>query len=176
MNTENQIKKTANGALNTYGVSNMAERFNAIDPLDPESGRKLVELKDGLALAASIVKSLRENIDAALITYIQKYGDIPVGLGQRLYVGTVKKTKCVDDSGLLKELLEKLNGDLERIVSGPEGVLCANPWKIGAVRFVIGDEKVEEFFETITEYDLKTGVNKKVLKIVDTEFTRKRRN
>ncbi len=155
-------------------VPRIAEILNEIAPGAKASGRKLLELREVLEDSDRKIRALRKCTDALLIAYILKFGDLEVGLGQRLYVGVNKKQRCRDDAELVAALLEKLNGDLSRFISGPDGILAASPWKIGAIRFILGSEKVEELFITETETDLRTGASKKVLKIADVNFVKTR--
>lgn len=154
-------------------VPRLAKMLNDISPDRNVSGRTLLEIREVLEDAERKVKALRKCTETLLLAYIMKFGDLEVGLGQRLYVGVNKKQRCRDDGELVAALLEKLNGDLSRFVSGPDGVLCASPWKVGAIRYILGSQKVEELFITEIEQDLRTGVSKKVLKIANVDFVKK---
>ena len=57
-----------------------------------------------------------------------------------------------------------------KLTTGEFGVLCANPWKNGAVKQLIGQAKFDELFLTSTVQSLETGKAAKVLKVADPAF------
>ena len=130
----------------------------------------LVRLRD---LVIGMQRELRvhaEAIEQALIECIDAQGDIVLSDTERLYVGQTKTTKSVDDQGILMAILEAGGGNLELLTTGDGGMLASQPWKAGAVRNLIGDDKFSACFETTVKIDVKTGKPARSVKVADQRF------
>lgn len=99
---------------------------------------------------------------------IQLHGDIVIG-DVRYYVGTEKTVKCANKAGTLESLLDATGGDFEAVC----GMLSSDPFKYGAVRTAIGEERFDTLFKTETRIDLKTGKPLRGLQKFDGRFSRK---
>ena len=88
--------------------------------------------------------------------------------------GNTKTIKSTDDQGILMAILEVGNGNLELLTTGSGGMLCSQPWKHGAVRKLIGEERFEALFTTTVSQDLNTGKATRSLKTYDSQLVYKR--
>ena len=96
--------------------------------------------------------------------------DLEISDTERLYVGTTRVTKSIDDQEILMAILEAGNGNMELLTTGSGGMLGSQPWKPGAVRALIGDAKFAQCFTTETKLDVKTGKPAKSVKVADSRF------
>ncbi len=126
--------------------------------------RDLLEIRDAISQAQRQAKEWAARTEELLIQHIDGNGDIEIGDGKRLYVGTTKTNKAVDDGVVFDMVLELAQGDLSIFKSGENGVLVSNPWKSGAVRQLVGDQLFNKAFRVETAKDLKTGAAKRSIK------------
>lgn len=102
-----------------------------------------------------IAKAAKAQYESLAIAYIQANGEIEDG-GNRWYVGTEKKTKCLSANGVLEAILSVSGGDLDKVAA----CLVSNPFKPAATKDLVGDQ-ADALFETTVTPDLKTGKPKK---------------
>ena len=132
---------------------------------------KLLRARDVLIVAQRNLRHMAIELDALLINYMRANAcDIAISDTERLYVGTTKVTKSIDDQEILMAILEAGNGNMELLTTGAGGMLGSQPWKAGAVRALIGDAKFAQCFTPEVKLDLKTGKPAKSVKVADSRF------
>ena len=115
-------------------------------------------------------RTWRHIVDDKFMEWLGEHdGTLDVG-PVRYYVGVNKKTVCVDIPNTMTHLLECAYGDVAVIAA----CLSATSFKHGTVHNVLGDDLYGDLFDTQIEQDLKTGKAKRVLKVADREFLKKR--
>ena len=144
--------------------------LHAIEPTDDAAQLPLVRIRDKISTMIRELKSLAQDTDKALIECIDATGDIAISDTERLYVGTTRSTKSIDDQGILMAVLESVNGNLELITTGDGGVLASQPWKYGAVKTLLGESVTSTLFRTDTLRDVKTGSAIRSVKVSDTRY------
>jgi hypothetical protein len=112
------------------------------------------------------VAALHQRMEAAVIQWIQTNGDLEEG-DNRYYVGTEKRTKCVDVKATLTKLLDVTGGDLDAVMA----CLSTGAFKPAATLEVLGDDG-RDLFTTEVVQDLKTGKPKRALKAANKRFTK----
>jgi hypothetical protein len=143
-----------------------------VPPRSPETDRELLRWRD--AVLANMRKARAEvtQMEAALLAYMDAHAcDLVISDTERLYVGHTKTTRSVDDQGILMAILEAGGGNLELLTTGPGGMLASQPWKHGAVRELIGEQKFGACFSTEVKLDMKTGKPARSVKLADDRFT-----
>ena len=136
-----------------------------------ENDRALLRVRDRAIVSMRIARELMASVDAALIDYMNlNQCDLEISDTERLYVGSTRVTKSIDDQEILMAILEAGNGDMELLTTGSGGMLGSQPWKSGAVRALIGDAKFNKCFTTETKLDIKTGKPAKSVKVADSRF------
>ena len=136
-----------------------------------DNDRALLRVRDRAIVALRQARELMADVDAALIDYMGlNQCDLEISDTERLYVGSTRVTKSVDDQEILMAILEAGNGNMELLTTGSGGMLGSQPWKSGAVRALIGDAKFAQCFTTETKLDLKTGKPAKSIKVADSRF------
>ena len=134
---------------------------------------KLLAARDTLIIAGRHLRTAIIEVEALLIGYMQGNDcDIVISDKERLYVGTTKTTKSIDDQGILMAIMEAGNGNLELLTTGDGGMLASQPWKYGAVRALIGDEAFGKCFSVEVKLDAKTGKPAKQVKVFSKEFAK----
>ena len=136
-----------------------------------ENDRALLRVRDRAIVSMRIARELMASVDAALIDYMTlNQCDLEISDTERLYVGSTRVTKSIDDQEILMAILEAGNGNMELLTTGSGGMLGSQPWKSGAVRALIGDAKFAQCFTTETKLDIKTGKPAKSIKVADSRF------
>ena len=130
----------------------------------------LLEVREELITAQRRIKEMAAQLEQCLIAHIDKWGDIEIANDQRLYVGSVKVTKAIDDSKVF-DCVRNAAGNTEVFQSGENGVLVAQPWKTGAVKKLVGIEIFDECFSVEIVKDIKTGAAKRTVKVFDPEYS-----
>ena len=126
-----------------------------------DNDRALLRVRDRAIVAVRTARELMASVDAAIIDYMTlNQCDLEISDTERLYVGSTRVTKSVDDQEILMAILE----------AGTGGMLGSQPWKPGAVRALIGDAKFAQCFTTETKLDIKTGKPAKSVKVSDSRF------
>ncbi len=133
----------------------------------------LVRLRDLVSHFQRRLREIAEETEAALLERIDAEGDIVLSEDERLYVGTTKVTRCIDDQGVLMAILEAGNGNLELLTTGAGGLLASQPWKHGAVRKLIGDVRSNALFVEEVRRDVKTGKPLRSVKLHDKRYAGK---
>ncbi len=160
MSIEANLLKSIAKMLDTIG----AERSE-------DNDRALLRVRDGAIVVLRQARELMASVDAALIDYMGlNQCDLQISDTERLYVGSTRVTKSIDDQEILMAILEAGNGNMELLTTGSGGMLGSQPWKSGAVRALIGDAKFNKLFTTETKLDLKTGKPAKSVKVADSRF------
>ena len=136
-----------------------------------ENDRALLRVRDRAIVALRTAREMMADVDAAIIDYMTlNQCDLEISDTERLYVGSTRVTKSVDDQEILMAILEAGNGNMELLTTGSGGMLGSQPWKPGAVRALIGDAKFAQCFTTETKLDIKTGKPAKSVKVADSRF------
>ena len=136
-----------------------------------ENDRALLRVRDRAIVALRTAREMMADVDAAIIDYMTlNQCDLQISETERLYVGSTRVTKSVDDQEILMAILEAGNGNMELLTTGEGGMLASQPWKHGAVRALIGDAKFAQCFTTETKLDVKTGKPAKSVKVADSRF------
>ena len=136
-----------------------------------DNDRALLRVRDRAIVALRTAREMMADVDAAIIDYMTlNQCDLQISETERLYVGSTRVTKSIDDQEILMAILEAGNGNMELLTTGADGMLGSQPWKAGAVRALIGDAKFAQCFTTETKLDLKTGKPAKSLKVADSRF------
>ena len=136
-----------------------------------DNDRALLRVRDRAIVALRTAREMMADVDAALIDYMNlNQCDLQISDTERLYVGSTRVTKSVDDQEILMAILEAGNGNMELLTTGAGGMLASQPWKAGAVRALIGDAKFAQCFTTETKLDVKTGKPAKSVKVADSRF------
>lgn len=137
----------------------------------------LRELHSAAKSAAARCREFVAEVEQAIIEHIEITGhDIDLGDGKRWYVGREKRTTTRPDSGLsvVEAILTANGGDLGAIAPGDAGLLAANPWKHGALQILLDAATYHRLFAVEYTADLKTGAQKRALKISDPEHNQRR--
>ena len=146
-------------------METLSAQYVALDSQDIGSREALLDIRSALAELAQKVREFRAEVDEALVEHITTHGDVDLGDGKRLYVGTEKGYKCRDSRATFVAVLEATGGD--------EALMCehlaSGAWKPGACRKTLGDRFGDLFEETVAQ-DLKTGSAKRVVKTFDPAF------
>ena len=136
-----------------------------------DNDRALLRVRDRAIVALRTAREMMADVDAAIIDYMTlNQCDLQISETERLYVGTTRVTKSIDDQEILMAILEAGNGNMELLTTGSGGMLGSQPWKSGAVRALIGDAKFNKLFTTETKLDVKTGKPAKSVKVADSRF------
>ena len=136
-----------------------------------DNDRALLRVRDRAIVSLRMARELMASVDAALIDYMNlNQCDLQISETERLYVGSTRVTKSIDDQEILMAILEAGNGNMELLTTGSGGMLGSQPWKPGAVRALIGDAKFAQCFTTETKLDVKTGKPAKSVKVADSRF------
>ena len=136
-----------------------------------DNDRALLRVRDRAIVALRTAREMMADVDAALIDYMNlNQCDLQISETERLYVGSTRVTKSIDDQEILMAILEAGNGNMELLTTGSGGMLGSQPWKSGAVRALIGDAKFAQCFTTEVKLDIKTGKPAKSIKVADSRF------
>ena len=136
--------------------------------------RHLLLKRDYAITALRNAKYSMEAIDQELLEYMTENNcALAISEDERLYVGTTKVTKCVDDQATLMAILDAGGGNMELLTSGEGGMLVSQPYKYGSVRTLIGEHMFGQCFTVEIRADLKTGKQLKSVKVFDRRFARK---
>ena len=150
--------------MRTY--QELSDAYVALDSRELDSREGLLAIRNELAELAQKVREFRAEVDAALVENIDTHGDIDIGDGKRLYVGTDKAVKCISNSATFSALFEAVGGD--------ETLMCehlaSGAWKPGSCRKTLGDRFAELFTEELAK-DIKTGSSKRMVKTHDPQFS-----
>lgn len=119
--------------------------------------------------AGQVLAALRRTLKAALVAWVEKNGEVTRG-DVRYYVGTEKRTKCIDQKGTLTAVLDATGGDVDRLVD----CLAAGAFKSGATSRVLDEDTYSKLFKTEEVKDLKTGKPKRVLVAADPRFMKQK--
>lgn len=117
-----------------------------------------------VARLKAMTRELSENFEKSAIEWIKANGEFSDG-EIRYYVAPNKTHKCKDTKAVLGALLEACGGDLDAVSE----CFASGAWKPGETKKRLGD-RASEFFETVETPDLKTGVAKPRLQVVNTAF------
>ena len=149
--------------MRTY--QELSDAYVALDSRELDSREGLLAIRNELAELAQKVREFRAEVDAALVENIDTNGDIDIGDGKRLYVGTEKSVKCNDNRATFAALFEAVGGDeilmCEHLASGA--------WKPGSCRKTLGAQFDALFTEELAK-DIKTGSSKRMVKTHDPKF------
>lgn len=125
----------------------------------PEQVLLALQFSDRLG---QIHRDLKTRLEAAVITFIKRHGDLDTGT-VRYYVGTEKKTECVDQKNTVGTVLEMGGPDLLATV------LSSGALKPGPCKEVLGEDWGKHFVVRDKD-DLKAGKPVQRLKKHDPRF------
>lgn len=138
-----------------------------IDSLPVAKPEEVLEVMAAVERVQAQVRAVKEQLEAALIDYIDHNGDIELG-DKRWYVGINRTYKPrLDGPELLGKLMDAIGGDFDRFCE----LLAANAFKPGECKKVLGEE-FDAVFETVVRPDLQTGKPKRVVKVHDARFAK----
>jgi len=149
----------------TRTLDQLTDAYVALDSRELSAREGLLDIRSALSELAQKVKEFRAEVEAALVENIGAHGDIDLGDGKRLYVGTERGYKCRDQRATFVAVLEATGGDEALMVEH----LASGAWKPGACRKTLGDAFGDLFEETVAQ-DLKTGSARKIVKTYDPAF------
>lgn len=156
-------------AINMQAIAKLLDVIGA--ERSEDNDRALLRVRDRAIVSMRMARELMASVDAAIIDYMTlNQCDLQISDTERLYVGTTRVTKSIDDQEILMAILEAGNGNMELLTTGSGGMLGSQPWKSGAVRTLIGDAKFNKLFTTETKLDVKTGKPAKSVKVADSRF------
>ena len=143
----------------------LSDAYVALDSREIGSREALLDIRSGIKAEIQRLKELSAEVEGALIEHITLHGDIDMGDGKRLYVGTERGYKCRDQGATFVAVLEATGGD-EALMAEH---LASGAWKPGACKKTLGDRFGDLFEETVAQ-DLKTGSAKRIVKTYDPAF------
>ncbi len=155
-------------------LTEMMQELNAMEIEAPANNeRKLLRMRDSVAVMQRQLRAFAETLEHATIAHIDMHGDIAISDTERLYVGTTRTNKSIGDGQeITMAVLEAGGGSMELLTSGEGGLLAAQPWKYGAVKKLLGDTKTAQLFTTEERQDIKTGKALRSVKTFDSRFTK----
>lgn len=142
----------------------------AVDAIEiVEAGEALLDqvvaALDLIACLKRWVKQVDQRLEAAVIEWINKNGEIVIG-DIRYYVGTQSHTKCNDIKNAVEAVLRAVGGDVDGLVA----CIASDGLKPGATRETVGEDAFNRLFTKIVMPDLKTGRPLERLQRIDTKF------
>lgn len=146
-------------------LQQIEDQYVALDSRDIGSREELLDVRSHIKALQAKLKELSAEVEGALIEHITLHGDIDLGDGKRLYLGTERGYKCRDQGATFVAILEATGGD-EALMAEH---LASGAWKPGACKKTLGDRFGDLFEETVVP-DIKTGSAKKVVKTFDPAF------
>ena len=146
-------------------LEQLTDAYVALDSRDIGSREALLDVRSGVKALQAKLREFAAEVEGALIEHITLHGDIDIGDGKRLYVGTERGYKCRDQAATFVAVLEATGGD-EALMAEH---LASGAWKPGACKKTLGDRFGDLFEETVVP-DLKTGSAKRVVKTFDPAF------
>ena len=146
-------------------LQQIEDQYVTLDSRDIGSREGLLDVRSAIKALQAKLKEFAAEVEGALIEHINAHGDIDIGDGKRLYVGTERGYKCRDQAATFVAVLEATGGD-EALMAEH---LASGAWKPGACRKTLGDRFGDLFEETVVP-DLKTGSAKKVVKTFDPAY------
>lgn len=118
-----------------------------------------------LEYAAKYLRDMRSQAEERILEYVTENGPVEIG-DVRYFAGVEKTTVCKDTKGATEAILSASGGDLDTFCSQ----LTTNPFKYGAVKLLIGQERWLDFFEVRERAALKDGKPEKKLIAINTKF------
>ena len=146
-------------------LQQIEDQYVTLDSRDIGSREGLLDVRSAIKALQAKLREFAAEVEGALIEHITLHGDIDMGDGKRLYVGTERGYKCRDSAATFVAVLEATGGD-EALMAEH---LASGAWKFGACRKTLGDRFSDLFEETISK-DLKTGSAKKIVKTYDPAY------
>ena len=146
-------------------LQQIEDQYVTLDSRDIGSREGLLDVRSHIKALQAKLKEFAAEVEGALIDHINTHGDIDMGDGKRLYVGTERGYKCRDQAATFVAVLEATGGD-EALMAEH---LASGAWKPGACKKTLGERFGDHFEETVVP-DLKTGSAKRVVKTFDPAF------
>lgn len=117
--------------------------------------------------AAKIEKVAKER----LLEWLVQNGDLTIG-DIRWYAGSEKVVKEGDKSTTVWSVIGRAMKQGTRAEDALAELLSSDPWKHGALKDYLGEKTYGELFTVSRKPDLKTGKAKKVIKRIDTRYSK----
>ena len=149
----------------TRTLEQLIDAYVALDSRELASREALLDIRSGIKALKAKIREFEQEVEEAAIEHIVLHGDIDIGDGKRLYVGTERGYKCRDQRATLVAVLEATGGD-EALMAEH---LASGAWKPGACKKTLGERFGDLFEETVAQ-DLKTGSAKRIVKTYDPAF------
>ena len=146
-------------------LQQIEDQYVTLDSRDIGSREGLLDVRSAIKSLQAKLKEFAAEVEGALIDHINAHGDIDMGDGKRLYVGTERNYRCRDQAATFVAVLEATGGD-EALMAEH---LASGAWKFGACRKTLGERFGDLFEETVAQ-DLKTGSAKRIVKMHDPAF------
>lgn len=118
-----------------------------------------------LEYAAKYLREMRSQAEERILEYVTENGPVEIG-DVKYYAGTEKKTVCRDTRGAAEAVLDATAGDLDTFCQQ----LSAQPFKYGALKLLLGQERWAKFFDVVETPDLKTGKPERKLLSVNQKY------
>lgn len=135
------------------------------------SVEQIADVLGRVEIATKALREIKALAEERVLEHVREHGSFEIG-GIRYYEGTKKTTRCINPIGTAEAILSAISGDLEQFVA----VLSAQPYKHGAVKTLIGEDRWRGLFEVREEVELETGKPKKELCIVNEKFLPSRKS
>jgi hypothetical protein len=146
-------------------LQQIEDQYVTLDSRDIGSREGLLDVRSHIKALQAKLREFAAEVEGALIEHITLHGDVDLGDGKRLYIGTERNYKCRDQGATFVAVLEATGGD--------EALMCealaSGAWKFGACKRILGDRFGDLFEETVAQ-DLKTGSVKRIVKTYDPAF------
>jgi hypothetical protein len=149
----------------TRTLEQLTDAYVALDSRDIGSRDGLLDVRSGIKALQAKLREFAQEVEEALIEHIGLHGDVEIGDGKRLYVGTQRDYRCRDNAATFVAILGATGGDEALMAEA----LSSGAWKPGACRKLLGDTFGNHFEETVAQ-DLKTGSAKRIVKMHDPAF------
>jgi hypothetical protein len=132
---------------------------------------EVADLLGRLEVAGKAYREFKALCEERVLEYVSDHGPIDVG-EIRYFAGTDKKTVCKDTRATAEAVLDATAGDLDAFCEQ----LGAQPWKYGALKTLLGQERWAQFFDVVEKVDLKTKKAEKKLLTINTRFLGERKS
>ncbi len=99
------------------------------------------------------IKRVKELVEAEVIKWCQKNGDLVVSDQIRYYAGKDRTVKCVDVPATVEAVMQATGGDFKAFCD----VLASNAIKNGAAKRVLTPELYGKLFQTVEKDSLEEG-------------------
>ncbi len=133
------------------------------------TNEEVIAIYDRCQFIAREAKARQQQIEAAILEWVQEHGDLIVSDTLRYYAGTEKVTKCINVPAAVEALLVAVGGDFNTMCEA----LSSNAIKYGAAKKMLPPEVYDQYFTVEYRETLEEGKPKKKLLKADDKFVKK---